>query len=149
MNRSRFTLLSAVVLISASASVMAKECKGLQDLQNQSSGNSAISSLLQLIWSDNEPVECGALTSVLDSVVNGRKTGGRKLEEDRPFNAQAAQADLAKAQADPEVRQRLEKIRKEVSDPKRRLVYEAAALDEEGYYGARDLRINQLKQQLK
>ncbi|MNC79939.1 hypothetical protein D3C75_1325740 [compost metagenome] len=56
---------------------------------------------------------------------------------------------MTKAQADPEVRPRLEKIKKEVSDPTRRLVYEAAVFDEEGYYGARDLRINQLKQQLK
>ncbi|MFJ3485924.1 hypothetical protein ACIPL1_21390 [Pseudomonas sp. NPDC090202] len=128
---------------------MAQECKGLGDLQRQSSGNGVIDSLIQLVSRDKEQVECGALVSVLDSAVNTHKAGGRKLEEDRGFNAQAAQANLTKAQADPEVRKRLEKIRKDISDPTRRLVYEAAVFDEEGYYGARDLRINQLKQQIK
>jgi hypothetical protein len=86
---------------------------------------------------------------VLDSVVNTRKTGGRKLEEDRPFNSGEAQANLAEAQGDPAVSQRLQQVRKEVPDSNQRLVYEAAILDEEGYYSARDLRIRQLQQQLK
>jgi len=135
MNSFCYKLVIASLLLPAAATAMAQDCKGLQDLQQYRS--------------DKPQVECSSLTSVLDRLVNTRKTGGRKLEEDRPFNAQQAQADLTKAQADPEVRPRLEKIKKEVSDPTRRLVYEAAVFDEEGYYGARDLRINQLKQQLK
>lgn len=148
MNSLCFKLAIATLLLPASVTVMAQDCKGLQDLQ-QASDNARATSVMQQIQNEKPQAECGSLTSVFDRLVNTRKAGGRKLEEDRPFNAQAAQADLAKAQADPEVRQRLEKIRKEVADPTRRLVYEAAALDEEGYYGARDLRINQLKQQLK
>lgn len=127
-----FKLTVATLLLTASLTSMAQDCKGLQDLQYQN---------------DKPQADCGSLLSVLDRLLNTHKTGGRKLEEDRPFNAQAAQANLAQAQADPEVRPRLEKIRKEVADPTRRLVYEAAVFDEEGYYGARDLRINQIKQQ--
>ncbi|NUU39291.1 hypothetical protein [Pseudomonas sp. C2B4] len=134
MNSLCFKLAIATLLLPASMTAMAQDCKGLQDLQYKN---------------DKPQAECGSLLSVLDRLTNTRKAGGRKLEEDRPFNAQAAQADLAKAKADPEVRQRLDKINKEVSDPTRRLVYEAAVLDEEGYYSARDLRINQIKQQHK
>ena len=140
MNPFCLKLVIATLLLPAAMTAMAQDCKGLQDLQQSN---------LRQIQTDKPQTDCGSLMSVLDRLVNTRKTGGRKLEEDRPFNAQQAQADLTKAQADPEVRPRLEKIKKEVSDPTRRLVYEAAVFDEEGYYGARDLRINQLKQQLK
>jgi hypothetical protein len=143
MNSFCFKLVIATLLLPASVTVMAQNCQGLQDLPD------ALSRLAQSVEKDPEQTECSALASVFDRLASTRKTGGRKLEEDRPFNAQEAQANLAKAQADPEVRPRLEKIRKEISDPTRRLVYEAAVLDEEGYYSARDLRINQIKQQLK
>ncbi|MGV8920085.1 MAG: hypothetical protein ACOH2R_20150 [Pseudomonas sp.] len=149
MKPSLLKLTLAMVLSSTAMAALGQQCQGLRDLQHQSSGNDAWSSLMQLISGDKEQAECGSLVSVLDNVVNTPKTGGRKLEEERPFNAQTAQADLAKAQADPEVRKRLDKIKKEVTDPTRRLVYEAATFDEEGYYGARDLRIHQLKQQIK
>jgi hypothetical protein len=142
MNTTRIKLAIAPLLLTVSISVAAQDCKGLQDLQSPGVSGREMSG-------DPEQAECGSLMSVLDRLTNTKKSGGRKLEEDRPFNPQAAQADLAKAQADPEVRQRLDKVRKQISDPKRRLLYEAAILDEEGYYSARDLRINQLKQQLK
>ncbi|WP_397452314.1 hypothetical protein [Pseudomonas sp. NA-150] len=146
MKPSILKLTIAILVSSASMMAMGQQCQGLQNLKNESS---VLDSLLQLVKSDPQQAECGALVTVLGNVVNTPKTGGRKLEEDRPFNAQAAQADLAKAQADPEVRKRLEKIKKEITDPTRRMIYEAATFDEEGYYGARDLRINQLKQQIK
>jgi hypothetical protein len=142
MNTTRIKLAIAPLLLTVSMSVAAQDCKGLQDLQSQGINGREMSG-------EPEQAECGSLMSVLDRLTNTKKSGGRKLEEDRPFNPQAAQADLAKAQADPEVRQRLDKVRKQISDPNRRLLYEAAILDEEGYYSARDLRINQLKQQLK
>ncbi|VVP92441.1 hypothetical protein PS918_03372 [Pseudomonas fluorescens] len=140
MNAFCCKLTIATLLLPASVSTMAQDCQGLQDVQQAS---------LQRIREEKEQTDCGTLMSVINRLLSTHKTGGRKLEEDRPFNAQEAQANLAKAQADPEVRPRLDKIKKEVSDPTRRLVYEAAVLDEEGYYSARDLRINQLKQQLK
>jgi hypothetical protein len=135
----------AALLLLAASTAMAQDCKGLQDLQDSAQAQTTVNNIRE----DKEQTDCGSLMSVLDRLFNTRKTGGRKLEVDRPFNASAAQAELTKAQADPEVRPRLEKIRKEVTDPTRRLVYEAAVLNDEGYYSARDLRINQLKQQLK
>ncbi|MNE85769.1 hypothetical protein D3C80_1828040 [compost metagenome] len=81
--------------------------------------------------------------------MNTGRTGGRKLEEDRPYNPSQAQANYAQAQADPDVRQRLDAVGKEVSDGNLRLLYQAAILDEEGYYGARDMLVRQLRQQLK
>ncbi|KIY42253.1 MULTISPECIES: hypothetical protein [unclassified Pseudomonas] len=144
MNSLCFKLCIAMLLLPASTAAMAQDCKGLQDLP-------AHLAKLAAQTTENGPAQsdCGSLASVFSRLASTRKVGGRKLEEDRPFNAQAAQSDLASAEADPEVRPRLEKIRKEVTDPTQRLVYEAAVLDEEGYYGARDLRINQIKQQLK
>jgi hypothetical protein len=126
----------AVLLLLGSASAFGQECKGLLALQAQLAANT-------------ENVDCGSLTSVMDSVVNGKRTLGRKLEEDKPYDPAAAQANLTKAQADPDVRKRLDKIRKDVPDGPTRWAYEAATFDEEGYYGARDLRIHQLQQQLK
>jgi len=143
MNSFYFKLVIATLLLPASLTAMAQDCKGLHDLPT------ALTRLAISVENEPPQTECGSLTSVFNRLASTHKVGGRKLEEDRPFDAQAAQADLAKAQADPEVRPRLEKIHKEVTDPTRRLVYEAAVLDDEGYYGARDLRINQIKQQLK
>lgn len=128
----------------------AQGCKGLQALNLKARGSAWDRLMTAIKGNDSEPVECGSLESVLDSVANTHKPGGRKLEEGRPFNPQeAAQANLAEAQSDPLVKKRLEQIRKNVPDANQRLLYEAATLDEEGYYGARDLRIRQLQQQLK
>lgn len=149
MKPSSIHLYIAALLLIGSTTVLGQQCNGLKDVQAQTSNSSALQSLINAIFSDPVQAECGSLTNVLDSVVNTKKIGGRKLEEDKPYDPAAAQANLAKAQADPEVRQRLDKIRKEVPDGPKRLVYEAAALDEEGYYGARDLRVHQLQQQLK
>lgn len=143
MNSFCFKLVIATLVLPASLTAMAQDCKGLQDLP----GNYV--KMKESVGNAPALADCGSLKSVFDRLSSTRKVGGRKLEEDRPFNAQTAQADLAKAQSDPEVRPRLEKVRKEVADPTTRLVYEAAILDEEGYYSARDLRINQIKQQAK
>lgn len=141
-------LCFTVLLLVSSVPALAEECKGLQTLQNQG-GASAFSNAWDALWHNNEKVDCGSLTSVMDSVVNGKRTGGRKLEEDKPYDPAAAQANLTKAQADPEVRKTLDKIRKDVPDGPTRWAYEAATFDENGYYGARDLRVHQLQQQLK
>ncbi len=143
MNSLCFKLSIAMLLLPAAMTAMAQDCKGLQDLPAN------LAKLAQATENGPAQSDCGSLASVFSRLASTRKVGGRKLEEDRPFNAQASQSDLASAEADPEVRPRLEKIRKEVTDPTQRMVYEAAVLDEEGYYGARDLRINQIKQQLK
>lgn len=123
------------------------ECRGLSDLQSSSP---ASNELFRAVNADKAPpTDCGTLTSVWGSLMNTGRTGGRKLEEDRPYNPSQAQANYAQAQADPDVRQRLDAVGKEVSDGNLRLLYQAAILDEEGYYGARDMLVRQLRQQLK
>ncbi|QCY11764.1 MULTISPECIES: hypothetical protein [Pseudomonas] len=149
MRKTTLNLPVMALLLLFGTSAMGEQCKGLQAL-NLKSRSSAWDRVVAAFSSDvSKPVECGSLVSVLDSVANTHKVGGRKLEEDRPFNPQQAQANLAEAQKDPAVRKRLEQLRKDVPDATQRLIYEAATFDEEGYYGARDLRINQLQQQLK
>jgi hypothetical protein len=127
----------------------ADSCRGLENFKAQSAAFEQLKAAIASIFSANtEPVECGSLVSVLGSVSNLSKPGGRRLEEDRPFNPAQAQANLKQAEADPEVHQRLEHIRKTFKDPTQSLLYQAAALDEEGYYPARDLLVGQLRQKL-
>jgi hypothetical protein len=130
----------AVLILLGSTSAFGQECKGLLDLQ---------ASISQTLAKNSENVDCGSLTTVMTSATNAKRTLGRKLEEDKPYDPAAAQANLTKAQADPEVRKTLDKIRKDVPDGPTRWAYEAATFDENGYYGARDLRVHQLQQQLK
>lgn len=151
MNPTTLNLCAATLLL-CTTTVFGQDCKGLKDLQANGgvSSSNAFMHLLNAVWGDDQArADCGSLTSVLDSVANRKKIGGRKLEEDRPFDPNEAQANLVEAQSDPAVRQRLEQIRKDVPDSNQRLLYEAAILDEEGYYSARDMHIRQLQQQLK
>lgn len=95
---------------------------------------------------DSTLAACSSLTSVWAKVTKQKKVGGRQLEKERPLNPAEAQANLAAAQKDPAIRARLERAAKEIPDPNVRMVYEAAILDEEGFYAARDLKIQQLQQ---
>ena len=92
---------------------------------------------------------CSSLTSVWAKVTKQKKIGGRQLEKERPLNPAEAQANLAAAQKDPAIRARLDRLATEIPDQNVRMVYEAAILDEEGFYAARDLKIQQLQQALK
>jgi hypothetical protein len=135
------------LLLLGSATAFGQPCTGLLALQSSASAGSK--GLIDTVQHNTENSDCGSLTSVMDSVINGKRTAGRKLEEDKPYDPAAAQANLTKAQADPDVRKSLDKIRKDVPDGPTRWAYEAATFDENGFYGARDLRIHQLQQQLK
>lgn len=149
MKRTTLHLCAVTLLLLCGTSAFAQDCKGLQALNLKAKGSTLGNLVSAIMGNKSEPIECGSLESVLASVAKTHKAGGRKLEEDRPFNLQEAQANLAEAQSEPLVKRRLEQIRKNVQDANQRLLYEAATLDEEGYYGARDLRIRQLQQQLK
>ena len=85
---------------------------------------------------------------MLSRVVSREKTGGRKLEPDKPLDLKKAQANLEAALKDPEIKARVDKARAEIKDENVLIAYEAAVFDEEGYYDARDLRIQQLQQRL-
>lgn len=124
----------------------AANCIGLQALQEAG----RIGTFATAIAGDrSERADCGSLLSVLNNIFYHTRSGGRKLEEDKPFDPVKAQANVDLAMRDPALRGRLKQLHSEVQDHDLQLIYEAAILDEEGYYGARDLRITQLQQQLK
>lgn len=148
MKPSKIGMSAIVLLMVGPTQVFGVDCKGLKDLNIGLSG--PIQQLVSAVKGDSKArADCGSLASVLDRVVNTRKRGGRKLEDERPLDPNEAQANLAQAQSDPAVRRRLEQIRKDISDEPQRLLYEAATLDEEGYYSARDMRIRELQQRLR
>jgi hypothetical protein len=91
---------------------------------------------------------CASFWTVLGKVAGRDTTAGRRLEAERPFNPSAAQANVDKALRDPAVRKRIEALRRDVPDATVRLMYEAVVFDEEGYYDARELRVQQLRESM-
>jgi hypothetical protein len=135
--------LLIVTSVIAAGTVHAGEssCVGLADLQKHLQAN--VSSR-NVAWAG-----CGSLTSVFKRLVAGKRPGGRRLEGEKPFNPAEAQANVQAALGDADVARKLELMRTEVQDENLRLAYEAAIFDEEGFYAARDLRIQQLSERLK
>ena len=138
---------AAIFPLFAPSSVEASECVGLQKIR-------------QSLMAANEPrtaalatqppgtVRCASMVSVLSRLARRDTTGGRRLERDRPASAAQAQADLDAATRDPEVRGLLEQVARDTSDPNARLLYEAAILDDGGYYAARDAKIDLLRKRI-
>jgi hypothetical protein len=145
------TLAAAAALLMGSTAAHADKCVGLEKFAAEKPGLSAKPAFLQLKAAGEAPppgVDCSSLSSVFKRVVDGTRTGGRKLEEDKPFDRAEAQANLEKALENPEVRAQLEKLQHDVPDETTRLLYEAAVLDSEGFYDARELRIHQLREKV-
>lgn len=144
--------LAATLLLLGSAAAQADKCVGLEKFAAEKPGLSAKPAFLQLKAAGEAPppagVDCSSLTSVFKRVVDGTRPGGRKLEDDKPFDRAEAQANLDKALQDPEIRAQLDKLQHDVPDETTRLLYEAAVLDSEGFYNARELRIQQLREKL-
>lgn len=104
--------------------------------------------LSKSVMSNPLGVPCDSLTTILNKLMSGEKTGGRKLENDKPLDQQKAKGNMQEALNNPETRARIDKIADKVTNENERLIYEAAILDEDGYYDARELKIQQLKQKL-
>jgi hypothetical protein len=136
-----FPSLIVVGFLSSTSAYAGESCAGLVNLQKQLQMNVSPTALS---W-----VGCGSLTSVVNRLVNRNRTSGRRLEEGKALNAAEAQANVDAALREAEVRRKIERTRREVPDENLRLVYEAAIFDEEGFYNARDLRIQQLSERLK
>lgn len=137
------SLVVAVALVFVCGFAQANEkCVGLQTM----AGIDLVGNLMALVGSAEAP--CGSLASVVDKIVNRKKTGGRKLESDKPLNIAEAQANQEAALRDPAIRARIEKVKRDVRDENVRLIYEAAIYDDEGYYSARELLVQQLLQRL-
>jgi hypothetical protein len=131
----------------------AKDCVGLSKIlhdQPPSVLANATQTFMAMFAKDELSSDnCASLVSVADKIINRKRTGGRKLEGDKPLNVAEAQANLDKALRDPAIRTRVEKLQQQLSDENTRLILEAAIMDEEGYYSARDLLIQQVMQRAK
>jgi hypothetical protein len=93
---------------------------------------------------------CADLGKVFGRLVHGTRQAGKKLEGDKPLDVAAAQAELDQAlQQDPELKAQLEAVRSAAIDEQERLLYEAALLQSNNLYGARDLRLQQFIKQAK
>lgn len=127
-----------------SASADAQSCRGLLDIP--ATASSALAAVIKSLSDTN--AACGSVKVVLSRVVSREKTGGRKLEPDKPLDLKKAQANVDAALRDPEIKARVDKARAEIKDETVLLAFEAAVFDEEGFYDARDLKIQQLQQRL-
>lgn len=89
-------------------------------------------------------VDCGSLASVWQKVTLRGREGGRKLDGDKPLDVPAAQREWEGALRDATVGPRLMALQKTISDPTELTLYQAAVLDEEGLYAARNWRLVEL-----
>lgn len=86
-------------------------------------------------------VDCGSIASVWQKLALRGKTGGRKLEADAPLDMNEARRQLQQAQRDPAISARLAAVQRNTSNPVELAILQAAILDEEGLYTARDARV--------
>lgn len=88
-------------------------------------------------------MSCSDLGKVLSRLINGSSPGGKKLYDIGPLDVPAAQAEFQQAQQDPDLKMQLDGLRGTVADDQERLLYEAALLQSNSLYGARDLLLQQ------
>ena len=137
-------VLVALALSSWCLPADAQKCLGLLEIPKESSGERL--TFYKSFLAANPP--CGSGKIVLSRLVNREKTGGRKLEPDKPLDLKKAQANLDAALKDPGIKALIDKARAEIKDENVLLAYEAAVFDDEGYYEARELKIQQLLQRI-
>ena len=126
------------------AHARAETCVGLNQILVNAPKN--MTEFVKSFYSTAPP--CASAKTVTDKLFNQEKKGGRGLEADKPLDLKEAQANLDSALKNPEIRARMEKARRDITDGNVRLAYEAAILDDEGFYSARELKIQQLLQRL-
>ena len=97
------------------------------------------SSLGSAVWTALFGKQCSAVVKVLAQLQANKVPGGRKLHEGKPLDHAAARAELQKARTDPEFAGKLAAASEGVTDRTGRLVVEAALLDDDGYFAARQL----------
>lgn len=139
----------------ASPSPVSEGCVGLENILASKPGSVTGEFLngVKALFMEASPQECGSLTSVMQNVVNRKRIGGRKgvipnLPIDSAKVEERRHADLERALQDPQIRARLDRARQGITDINTRIVYEAALLGSAGYHDARELRIQELLQNL-
>jgi hypothetical protein len=145
----RVAILLGLAIAATTQAGLAKECTGIAQLRSTANGASLANGLEKHQHSKPGAAmpACTSLSSVTGRLFHQKPVGGRGLEDAKPFDPAAAQADLDEAMRDPDTGKRLAALH-DVTDENLRLYLEAAVLDEDGHYAARDLRIRQLQQRL-
>lgn len=101
------------------------------------------SSLLDALVTAVKGPQCSSVIRVLGELQKGKSAGGRKLKPGQ-FDRAAAEKELVAARADPAFKESLRAALNGVTDPAARKVVEAAVLEDAGYFGARELLMNEL-----
>jgi hypothetical protein len=101
------------------------------------------SSLLDALSKAVTGPQCSSVIRVLGELQKGKSAGGRKLKPGQ-FDRAAAEKELTVARADPAFKESLRAALSGVTDPAARKVVEAAVLEDAGYFGARELLMNEL-----
>src|SRR4051794_31956387 len=128
MTMKRVPILLALATAISTQAVWAKDCTGIAQLRSKAPA--LANSLAQHESSQrgaNTPA-CSSLSSVVSRLFSQKPVGGRRLEDDKPFDPAAAQADLDEALRDPDTGKHLAELHG-VKDENLRLYLEAAVLD--------------------
>jgi hypothetical protein len=143
------SILLILALAAPPYAAAATECVGIAALREGKSIGLYESLSNYLSGNAKDAPDCSVLVSVAKRTRSAPVKAGRRLEDAKPFDPAEAQANLEAAQRDPDTARRLARLRGEVKDETLLLYLEAAVLDEDGFYSARELRIQQLQQRLR
>jgi len=143
MKISSLSLLTALLLSSPG------HCDDCVGLYRQAAQKTAVTTIgkIQAMWSDLTSTKCGSLRTVSTQILGREREARTQLEDKKPFDPVAAQANFEEAIKDDVVKSKLEEG-KSIEDEDMRTLYEAAVFDAEGFYGARDLVVRQLQQKV-
>jgi hypothetical protein len=145
-------LLRSIVwlaILVAGAPLYAAECSAPAQLKAAQENSLARVFRAVFLAAPDKGIDCGSIASVWQKVTLREKTGGRKLEPEAPLDIRAARQEWSEAQRNPALAARLADVEKHTSDPVERAIYQAAILDEEGLYWARDAKLAELSGSVK
>lgn len=140
--------IALTALLALASGVHADDCLGLyKKVQEQpaTSTREKIKAIYDELFSSGS---CSSARTVATQALGRKRNARMQLEDKKPFNASAAQANFDLAMQDPAVQEQLAVANEQLSDPDSLQLYQATVFDAEGYYGARDLVVRQLQQKL-
>lgn len=138
-------LLVLLALVATAASGLADDNRKACSVEDEK--KKLANAPLGLVAALGAPVksgQCASVKAVLTRLAGKTVSGGRKLEDDRPLDVAAAEAEWKKARDDAEYQKALTVELDGETDPTRRTLLEAALLHDFGHYKARDLLLMRL-----
>lgn len=140
---------ASLALAQSQSQVQAQQCDVPMQL-NTATDKSFLKSMGELFSKGPRlGLRCGSLSSVMSKMFQQGKVGGRRLEGDKGMNMAAANEEWQSAIREPEIARKVEELKSASLDRQQFLFFVAVLMDEEGYYGARDLVIGTLTEQIK